>query len=76
MSFAGSPERRKAPRTAMQKASFWSWRACLRVGRILQLGVIGLVLFIAVNAVADMLHRPIIADRAPPQHFMPAAHAK
>jgi hypothetical protein len=60
----------------MQKASFWSWRACLRVGRILQLGVIGLVLFIGVNAIADMLHRPLIADRAPHRDIMPAAHAK
>jgi hypothetical protein len=60
----------------MQRVSFWSWRACLRVGRILQLGVIGLVLFIGMNAIADAVHRPIIADRVQHQNILPAAHTK
>lgn len=59
-----------------QRASFWSWRAATRVGRVLQLGIIAFVLFIGVNAVADMLHKPIIADRVQHQHLMPAAHTK
>lgn len=46
-----------------QKASFWSWRACTTVGRVLQLGVIAFVLFIFVLAGAEAVHKPIIADR-------------
>jgi hypothetical protein len=51
-------------------------RAC-SVGRMVQLAIIGLVLFVGVNAVADAAHKPILADhRVPAHHFVPAAHTK
>jgi large-conductance mechanosensitive channel len=60
----------------MQKTKFWSWRACVHTGRIVQLVIIAFVLFIGVNAIAELLHKPILADRHPPSYYLPAAHAK
>lgn len=52
----------------MQRARFWSWRAAKGAGRALQLCIIGFVLFVGVIAVAEAIHKPIIADKAPAVH--------
>lgn len=43
---------------------------------MLQLGAMAFVVFIGVLAVAEAVHKPIVADRVQHQHIIPAAHAK
>lgn len=47
----------------MQRARFWSWRAAKKLGRAIQLCIIGGMVFVFVLACAEVAHKPIIADR-------------
>jgi hypothetical protein len=47
------------------------------MGRMVQLAIMAFIAFVAVNVVAEIAHKPILADHVvPPHHFMPAAHTK
>lgn len=59
-----------------QRAKFWTWRSFCSIGRMLQLGIIGFVVFIVVVALGEVTHTPLLADHSPPHHFLPAANVR